>query len=277
MIWKLVKMIGRFSEQAGRKNISVFASSAAFFLFLSIVPMLILLCTIIPYTPLTEENLVAAVTEVVPEVIAPLAVSLVSEVYDQSVGILSLAALTMLWSAGKGVLALMRGLNAVNNVEENRNYFLVRFIATFYTLIMLVVVILSLFLMVFGNQLMQLVTNHIPQIKVLVSFLMNFRFMAVWAILTVLFGAIYAYVPDRKLRFREQLPGASLAAVAWSVFSWGFSLYVGRSRSYSIYGSLSIIIIAMIWMYVCMYIIFMGACLNCYLETENGENERKLP
>ncbi len=268
MLWKFIRIIREFSRQAGRKNLSAFSASTAFFLFLSLVPMLILLCTIIPYTPLTEENLLAVITEVLPEAVSPLARSLVGEVYNQSVGILSLAALTTLWSAGKGVLALMRGLNAINDVEEERNYLVVRLIATFYTLIMLIILVLSLLVMVFGNQLMNLVVSYIPQIRVVISFLMNFRFLAVWVILTILFCAIYAYVPNRKHRFREQLPGASFAAVVWSVFSWGFSLYVERGGSYSIYGSLSIIIIVMFWMYFCMYIIMLGAYINQFFSQE---------
>lgn len=264
MIRKLYRIVRDFSQHAGKKNISAHAASTAFFLFLSIVPMLILVCTIIPYTPLTEENLMAAAMEVLPPMITPLVENMIAEVFEQSIGILSLAALTMLWSAGKGVLALMRGLNVINDVEEKRNYFLVRIISCFYTIIMLVAMILSLVLMVFGNQLVSLLLYDIPQLRVLLSFLMNFRFMAVWAILSVLFSIIYAYVPDKKLRLREQLPGACFAAVVWSVFSWGFSLYVGRSGSYSIYGSLSIIIIIMVWMYFCMYIVMMGAYINRY-------------
>lgn len=273
MIRFFYTLIRNFSRQAGKKNISAFAASTAFFIFLSLVPMLILLCTILPYTPLTEENLVAAAAEIVPTAVQPLVKGVIEEVYSRSVGILSLAALTTLWSAGKGVVALMRGLNAINDVDEERNYFLIRAIAALYMVILLAVTVLSLLLMVFGNQLMHLVLLRIPQLRVLISFLMNFRFIAVWLVLTVFFCAIYAYVPNKKLHFRDQLPGASFAAVVWSIFSWGFSLYIDKSPSYSIYGSLSIIIIAMVWMYFCMYIILMGAYINHFfsqMEPESG-------
>lgn len=270
MMKKIYWIIQDFGRQAGKKNIGAYASSTAFFLFLSIVPMLILICTIIPYTPLTEADLLNAVSKALPEKVIPLAENVVAEVYDQSIGILSVAALTTLWSAGKGVLALMRGLNVINNVEEKRNYFLIRVICSVYTFILLIATILSLLLMVFGNQLVNLLLYDIPQLKVLVSFLMNFRFIAVWVILTALFSLIYAYVPGKRLVLREQLPGAAFAAVVWSIFSWGFSLYVGWGAAYSIYGSLSIVIIVMFWMYFCMYIILMGAYMNRYF-TEEGE------
>jgi membrane protein len=252
-----------------KKDISTYAASTAFFFFLSVVPMLIMICTIIPYTPLTEENLVELVTDFLPDQIDPLAESLISEVYDKSAGILSVALIATVWSAAKGVMALMKGLNSVNGVEEKRNYFVLRIIASFYTVVMLVVVILSLFVMVFGDQLVTLALHRIPQLQRVVSFAMNFRFLFVWAVLSVLFAAVYAYVPDKKLAFREQIPGAVFSAVGWSIFSWVFSYYVTYGNSYGIYGSLSIIIIVLLWMYFCMYIILIGAYLNQYFESVN--------
>lgn len=269
MVWKLYLIIRDFSAKMKKKDISTYAASTAFFFFLSVVPMLIMICTIIPYTPLTEENLVELVTDFLPDQIDPLAESLISEVYDKSAGILSVALIATVWSAAKGVMALMKGLNSVNGVEEKRNYFVLRIIASFYTVVMLVVVILSLFVMVFGDQLVTLALHRIPQLQRVVSFAMNFRFLFVWAVLSVLFAAVYAYVPDKKLAFREQIPGAVFSAVGWSIFSWVFSYYVTYGNSYGIYGSLSIIIIVLLWMYFCMYIILIGAYLNQYFESVN--------
>lgn len=269
MSHKLYGMGRDFSARMKKQNISAYAASIAFFFFLSIVPMLIMICTIIPYTPLTERHLVEAVTDMVPDMAAPLVVSLISDVYEKSAGIMSVAIIATIWSASKGVMALMRGLNAINGVEEKRNYFAVRGIASLYTVVMLIVMILSLFLNVFGNQLVKLILHRLPVLREFVSFLMHFRFLVVWVVLTVLFAAIYAYMPDEKLLFKEQIPGAMFAAVVWNVFSWGFSLYVNHSNTYGIYGSLTIIVIVLIWMYFCMYIIMIGAYLNRYLRPED--------
>lgn len=275
MSHKLYGMGRDFSARMKKQNISAYAASIAFFFFLSIVPMLIMICTIIPYTPLTERHLVEAVTDMVPDMAAPLVVSLISDVYEKSAGIMSVAIIATIWSASKGVMALMRGLNAINGVEEKRNYFAVRGIASLYTVVMLIVMILSLFLNVFGNQLVKLILHRLPVLREFVSFLMHFRFLVVWVVLTVLFAAIYAYMPDEKLLFKEQIPGAMFAAVVWNVFSWGFSLYVNHSNTYGIYGSLTIIVIVLIWMYFCMYIIMIGAYLNHYLRPENEALEEK--
>lgn len=261
---KLYVIIRDFSNQMSRQNISAFASSTAFFIFLSLIPMLIMLCTMIPYTPLTEENLVMALTELTPDSFDPLIVAIISQVYDKSAGILSVAAVATLWSAGKGVLAMIRGLNAVNGVVENRNYLLLRVVASFYTIILLVITMLSLLIMVFGNVIVSVLVYRIPQIEVVFNGLLHFRFLFVWVVLTVLFSMVYAYVPNKKMKFRYQLPGAAFSAVAWSVFSWGFSIYVDKFDRVNAYGSLSILILIMLWLYFCIYIIMIGAHLNRY-------------
>ena len=251
MLRTIISIWRDFSSQMKKQNISAYASSTAFFLFLSVIPMLMVVCAVIPYTPVTEQNLITALTDVTPDIADAMVESLVVDVYKSSVGILPVALIAMVWSAAKGVMALMRGLNAVNGVDEKRNYFVIRFIASFYTLIMLVVLILSLFFMVFGNQLVDIALHRIPQLQMFVSLM------------------IYTYIPDTKLKFTEQVPGACFAAVVWSVFSWGFSMYVSYGNGYSIYGSLTIIVIIMLWMYFCMYIILIGAYLNRYFRPVN--------
>ncbi len=254
--------IREFTRNMKKENLSIFAAGAAFFIFLSLVPILILICTIIPYTPLTEEYFLAMILEIMPSQVETIMVEIVNDVYRRSAGVLSVAALATLWSAGRGVLAVMRGLNAVNEVEEKRNYFVVRIVASFYTLIMLLIIIVSMGLLVFGNTLVSMILVRVPQMAELFRFLMNFRFIVIWIILTLIFSAFYTYLPDKKLKLRDQLPGASFAAVIWSIFSWCFSIYVDYGNSYNIYGSLAILVIFMMWMYICIYIMFIGAYIN---------------
>lgn len=269
MLRKCYLILGDFSEQIKKQNINAFAASMAFFIFLSLVPMLVVICAIIPYTPLTEENLMTAATEVIPEMMDPLVQMMISEVYDKSAGILSIAVITTLWTAGKGVMALVQGLNAINGVEEKRNYFVVRIESSIYTFLMLVVVLISLLVMVFGNQLVDVALHRFPTLQLIALVIMQFRFFLVWILLALVFTAIYAFVPGTKMRFREQFPGALFASVGWIVFSWGFSVYVEHSGSYSMYGSLSLIVIIMLWMYFCMYIMLVGAYMNRYFRPVN--------
>lgn len=266
-MYKKLVLIGlNFSGELKKKNISAFAASTAFFLFLSLIPAMILLCAIIPYTPLTEANLMAAVTDIAPDTMDAMFVSMIAEVYDKSIGIISLSAIVTLWSAGKGILALMRGLNAVNDVEEDRNYFVLRLVASFYTVLILVLIIVSLILMVFGNLIAGIIENMVPQSAYLFEALMHFRLLFVWMVLAVVIALMYAYVPGRKAKFEMQLPGAAVASVGWSFITWAFSIYVDVFNGFTAYGNLTTIIILMLWIYFCMYIVLAGACINRYFK-----------
>lgn len=265
MARKIALIIKDFARQMSRQNISAFASSTAFFVFLSLIPMLILICTMIPYTMITEENLVMAITQITPDSMNSLLISVISEVYDRSAGILSIAAVATIWSAGKGVLALIRGLNAVNGVVEDRNYFLLRLVASFYTLIFMVAMLLSLVVMVFGNVIVGMILMNLPPLAPVFDLFFHLRFLFVWAVLILLFTLVYSYVPNKKQKLTEQIPGAIFAAISWSLFSWGFSLYVDTYEGAITYGSLSIIILIMLWLYFGVYIIMIGAHLNRYL------------
>ncbi|MBQ9135307.1 MAG: YihY/virulence factor BrkB family protein [Lachnospiraceae bacterium] len=267
MVHKILKTGMAIKENVLKNNISSFAASTAFFLFLSLVPMIILICTIIPYTPLTEEILTKSITDFVPDKMEPLVLAILSEIYEKSAGILSVAALLTLWSAGKGMMALMRGLNEINGTEEKRNYFVTRLIASVYTLALLAVVVVSLLLSVFGNVVVQTIKGRLPGTEGVFTFLMSFRFLIVWVFMVVLFTAIYAYVPDKKLKFRKQIYGAVFSAVMWTILSWGFSLYV-EIGGFSIYGSLAIIVLIMLFLYFCMYMTLIGAQINRYLNRE---------
>lgn len=255
-----------FGRHMSRKNISAFASSAAFFLFLSLIPILMLLCALLPYTPLTEANLMSFIRNIVPDAMMPLMVTIISDVYDKSAGLVSVTAVATMFSAGTGMLALMRGLNAINDLEENRNYFILRIVASFYTILLLLLMVLSLLVMVFGNLLVNVIEGQIPQTSYLFNLLLHFRMLFVWSVVTVIIALIYTYVPDGKMKFRMQLPGAAVAAVGWSLISWGFSIYIDMFNGFGTYGSLTTIIILMLWLYACMYIVMAGAFLNRYFK-----------
>lgn len=255
-----------FGKHMSKKNISAFAASTAFFIFLSLIPALMLLCALIPYTPLTEANLMSVATEISPEAMHPLLINIIADVYEKSIGIISVTAIATLWSAGKGVLALMRGLNAINDVEENRNYFHLRLAACMYTILILLVVIFSLLAMVFGNTLVGLIEDRIPQTTFLFNLLMNFRILFVWLVLTLVIALMYTYVPGAKLGFKMQLPGAVIAAVGWNVMTWAFSVYENEFNGFNTYGNLTTIIILMLWLYAGMHIILGCAYINRYFK-----------
>ena len=259
---KKIRLITGFGRHMSKSNVNAFASSSAYFMFLSIIPIIILLCSLLPLTTLQKSDLLEAVSEVMPSPIVPMMSSLIESLYNSTVGVTSIAAIVTVWSASKGMLSIMRGLNAMNGVVEDRNYFVQRILASFYTILLLIVLLLSLVFMVFGTTLVRLLNDRIPILDHLMSVAMHFKPLFSWGILTLVFMVIYAYVPNVKLKLTKQFPGALFTAISWNLFSWGFSVYIEQFNDFGVYGSLSTIIVVMMWLYFCMYLLLVGAHIN---------------
>ena len=129
---KLVLIVRKFAAESNKCHISAYSASAAFFMFLSLIPMLLLICSILPYTPVTEADLMEIMAEILPTSLVPLAINTVADVYDKSPAVISLSAVAIIWSAGKGMLAVIRGLNAIQGQTKPQNYFVQRFRASIY-------------------------------------------------------------------------------------------------------------------------------------------------
>lgn len=123
-------------------------------------------------------------------------------------------------------------------------------------------IVFTLLVLVFGNQLKVLATQYVPILEHASRVLAHFRGLVMLALLIAFFDVIFTALPNRKLSFRGQLPGAVICGVAWYVFSFGLSVYVDYFNGFSMYGSLTTIALIMLWLYFCMYIMMMSAEVN---------------
>ena len=275
-----------FANSINECDMAAYASSAAFFVFLSLFPVIMLICAILPYTHIEIETLIATVNQLIPEHITSFVDNIFLEANQTSAALISLSALMTLWSAGKGFWALYSGINKVNQVRDNRNTILLRIFSTFYTLIFLLIVIVSLIAMVLGDYILDILRNNLVVFGYSFEKLINGRFIILLFFLTIVFQLMYTFFPNSAIRhnnrmvkkssekteddykklvlFRYQLPGALFSAIMWTLLSYFFSIYVSLFGGFSSYGSLATIVIMFIWLYMNMYIILIGAMINKY-------------
>ena len=248
-------------DRMGVQAIANIAAATAFWFFLSLVPMVTLAVSLLPYTSLGEAQIMAFLAPVIPSSLTSLIGTILSEVYRSSLTILSVSIVVTVWSASKGFSSLIRGLEEIYAQERRSGYFLRRFMGMLYTVGMLLFILLSIVVGGFGGQIVRLVERFIPVSHGLFEFAMRFRFVAVIALLTVFFSMILSWGPGRRLRAREVLPGAVFTAVAWTLLTWVFSAWVSAS-SFGTYGSLATVVIVELWLYFCQYMLLLGACFN---------------
>lgn len=248
-------------------NIPLYAANASFFIMLSVFPALVLLLSLLRYTDLSVENLIGALQGIIPEALMVRAGELILEVYEKSSGALvGVSAVTTLWSAGKGIYGLMKGLNGVYGTGEDRRYFRIRLISMGYTFVFLLMLVLTLILHVFGDIFLRwLRYGGSPAFRILAG-AVDFRFLLLLLMQTLLFAVMFMVLPNKRNRFWESVPGAVLASFGWLGFSDAYSIYVAHFSGFAnVYGSVYAVALAMLWLYCCMSIVFYGGGLNRYL------------
>ena len=228
------------------------------------IPFIMLLLALVQYTPVTKADVIRAVTHVLPKTIYPMIVSIVNQVYNQSQAMISLTGLVAIWSAGRGVLAMSAGLNSVYGSKETRNYIYLRLRAAFYiSTIYYLRSYFPLLYLAFGDRLSIFIVNHYPFMKGIIDLIINIRAVASIVVLTVFSMTIYHFLPNKKTKFVRQFPGAFLTAIGWAAASYIFSAYVNIFTGFStMYGSMTTIMLIMLWLYACMYIMLLGGEVN---------------
>lgn len=279
MVKATFRLMGLLSAKIRDDHVAAFSAQAAFFLIISFFPFIMLLISMIQFFPVEESTLMRLFSEVFPVEVNAMIISVINEIFHTTASstLISITALTTLWSAGKGFLAIMKGLNAVYEIKETRNYFLLRAISAFYTLIFAVMIIATMILFVFGNRLYFWIEHKLPGLTDTAFLIISMRTILGLAILIIFFLIIYIVIPNRKAKFMSELPGALLCAAGWMGFSYAFSYYIDNFSNYSsMYGSLTAVVLFMLWMYFCMYLMFLGAEFNLMMENKNFVNKIKL-
>lgn len=266
---EILKKILKIIEKIIDDHVSAYAAQSAFFMMLSLVPIILLLMTLVRYTPITQGDIIAVAYELFPKTISSTIISLVNEVYRQTGTTISVTVLVALWSAGKGVLAMSNGLNSIKGLKETRNYFFLRLRATVYTVLFLVTIIFSLVFLGFGNAISLLVTKYVPVIQYVIDFIIEIRTVTMIFVLIAFSLSIYLFLPNKRGRIRNQLPGAIFSAFGWTFASFIFSIYMDVFKGFSnLYGSFATIVLIMLWLYFCMYVMLLGGEINTILEEQ---------
>lgn len=264
---KLRSLYKLYSEKLRDAAISAHSGQAAFFMILSFFPFIMFLLSLLKYVPLSEETLLSALQMVFPPSFDDYITNLIGEIYwNHSASILPLTMVTAVWLGSKAFLSLIVGLNSMYQIQESRNYIILRLLSFLYTILFALLLLATLAVLVFGNTLYYHLCRHFPFLNDTLLSIISFRSLAGFIIMLLFFTILYKVIPDCKNRFMSQIPGALVATTGWILFSYLYSYYIDHISNYSFfYGTMTMIAFLMIWLYACMYILFFGGLVNYLL------------
>ena len=263
-IRKIYNAANKIGTTIRKDQLAAFSAQSAFFWLLSVFPLLLVICIAIRYLPITREEFIYVIDDVAPHMVAETLVRMVDNYYETSLGVTAvISGIVAVWSASRGTMAISRGLNFMDGTEDEKGYFRRRGQNAIYTLILSVMLILMTGVYVLGNSIILKIINQTNAEEysdtiLFVARLITGPVIVFGVMLLLLYG-----LPDKRHKFMSCIPGAVFTAVCMVVLSMLFSLYVDRFSGYSyIYGSLASMAVAMLWLYVNMYILFLGAEIN---------------
>ncbi|MEK4427070.1 YihY/virulence factor BrkB family protein [Solibacillus sp. FSL K6-1523] len=252
-----------------RSDMSGMGAQLAFFFLLSFFPMLIFMVTLLPYLNLEQGQVFDFLNTIMPdEVYGFIEGTLVDVLNKQNSGLLSIGILGTIWSASKGVDALMKALNRAYDVEgkvnlKNRLWSLI------FTVSLVAVILLALVLPVFGQQIGRIVFSYFGVTSTFEEIWNFVRWIMPPALISIVLIAMYWIVPNTnpRLTIISVLPGAIFATAGWLILTYGFSFYISNFGNYSkTYGSIGGIIILMLWLYFTGMVLILGGLLNATVQ-----------
>ena len=263
-----VRFIVHISRLLKRDQFTVFAAGSSFFLLLSAVPFLMLLLSVSQvFFPLSVNEILHLIQNVIPRDLLPLIRSVVDSLANEgSIPLLSVTAVTALWSASRGMAALERGIAGVYEVDVSRGFIRDVLRSFLYTAGFIVLLLATQILLVFGVQIADTLMHHFPALETPLTRIMNARGLAVFGILSLFFTLFHRLILSRAYTEEDRpvvFPGAVLSAGGWMLFSFIYSLYIRYfPRASYLYGGLARLLVMMLWVYFCMIILLCGAEVN---------------
>ena len=265
-------------DRTGQQKIAFKAAGLSFYLFLSLIPLFTLLCSLLPFSGIRSVELTEALCSITPGVVHGLVDAVVQAAYSSRVSVFSVSCVVLLWSSAKLMKATIHALDAIYGKAGTRGYFAVTARSLLYTLGLIVVLAALLFFYIKGHSLNEFVALTMALGQFFGRWAAVGRYLFYCSLLMLLFALIYQLAPAGRRKYVRQFPGAAFTAVGISVFTLFFSVYSSGSNVYnSFYGSLTSVAFLLVWVYACFQIFLIGGILNAYAEQKPEPPDQMEP
>jgi membrane protein len=262
-----------FTQRYIEDDVSAWAAKLTFYILLAMFPFLMFIMQILSHTTFNNPQIIEQYTGLFPdEVLAMFQLIIIDLKSAQSSSIIPITILGTIWASSKGIMAIFGGLNKAYRRKETRSYFYLRGMAFVYTIAFAFILLITFAMIIFGNKLIDLAISYIHISSNIESWANIVRLLFSMILSFLFFIMLYNITPNKRISFKEVIPGSIFATIGWIATSYFFSIYINFSSSLSyMYGSLTGIIVLMLWLYICSTIIIIGGEINAMYR------ERKIP
>lgn len=246
-----------------------FAAELAFYIILSIVPMLMLLSQLLGIFGLSLETLQKVMGSYLTEEMTGIIEQVLS--FTTSSGSNIIFTLVVLWSASKAQFVLIRmGSYTMSGGEITGGGFIKDRIRALVSIIMVIITIASgLILLVYGETIIKFVLTTLKEIAVLPpiwvvgDLWLILRWPIAFGIYFLVVWINYALMFHKRISLKKVAPGALFASIGILLVSFIYGLYTNLIANYdSIYGALASLVALMMWIYFISWCLGGGLIVN---------------
>lgn len=265
--------IKKVKEQMNHREIKALPEQIAFNLIMAIVPLLVVIVQLGTYLSLNTDLVKYLITAYAPQEVQQLLLYLFDTTSAPQSGTLFvlLTAISFFWLISKGFYGISTAANTTYQIPLMKFAYLERIFSFMMLCFMILLLVVAIILALFGQAIISLVF-HLLNIQVdsyMIILLNTLRSTISFISYFSFFVLLFYLSPTIKIKIHEIIPGALVTAVGWSVASIGFSFYVNYIANYNkFYGSLSVIIILLFWLYILGYTIMIGLQVNYILKRD---------
>ncbi len=273
MISILKKNALKFIDKFLSDRCDAMAAQVAFYIVISFVPFIMLLLSTLSSIKLDGYSILESLISRLSDTASSFLHSLFSKDSISTFGMVSVTAVTTLWSSSTAMFSIVKGLNDIFMIREKTNYWKARGISLIYTLAFDVAIVITIAINVFGGTVYNWLL-HLTSFPV-ADFLHNIKDYFSFVFLFIFFTFTFKLIPSKaKVKFKFAVFGGLVSTVGWLLFTFFFSVFVENFAHYaSVYGSLAAIVVVMLWLYFCMYIMFFAGEIVAWLQFSSLRKE----
>lgn len=259
-----------------KPEMKILPGNIAFFLVLSIFPIITLCGFLASFFNISVDSVVNLMSDALPSEVTKLLIPYITgSGMDFHIGF---SIITGYIVASNGAHSIIVSCNTLYGLEHS-NYISRRIKSLFITILLVTLFVFTLFVLAFGNSILKFILS----INVFDGFSISIYYLFLllkWPIaivfIFIMIKLIFTIAPDSYIRSRYTTRGAFFTSVAWLVSTFLYSYYVLYFSNYDIfYGSLSNIIVMMMWIYILSYSLVIGIAINIqsYKDVKHNKDE----
>ena len=291
-LWQKIKATQLYADvwtlihECQEDTLNIYAGLSAYFLVISVIPMLVLVCSVFGMiTQGSYQDVLVFLQDTFPEPMQGFVEIFLGEAYERAnPAWFSLSTLLILWASSRSIYTLRLGLNKAMHIPR-RSYLYSRLSALIYTLVVGFLMSVIVVFLIFGNQIQGILQQIYPEFGSFARYFIGFRTLSSLAIQFVFVWLLYSGLPDTyrtpvkiladaraqgetpgmviKKRLKRTLPGTIFTCVCWWVFSLFFIInQLFFSPNATLYGRLGAALLSLVWLYMCLLLFLIGGAFN---------------